>query len=414
MLKTEIQGMDAARRESAASRERSGVGRLNILQTNFHLEWNGQVARVFLLSREMIQRGHRVVIAAPAGSALVARARAAGIPVFTGVRFKKNNRPISFFRDVVSLGRLARAEKFDCLHTHGSQDTWATVWARRLFRLPQPILMTRHNTKPVRFHFFNRWLYRHGIERLVIVSGAARENYRRFIAAGILAEKDISVIHSCIDLERFGQAPRPENIRAELGVGDDTPLIGLVGRMSRDKGHDILLEAVPQVLKKFPHAVFLLVGKEGKTIGPVVREIIRRRGLEKSVRLLGFREDTLDITAALDVSVLPAVGTDSSPAVLKEALYLGKPVVASRIAGLPEIVRGDAGILVAPGDAGELAQAIVATLRHGAKGRAPAREFPQQFTPGFMCDAYLRVYEEMRRRGRAADGMTGGSKPGSV
>lgn len=114
-----------------------------------------------------------MVIACPAGSALAERAKAAGIPVFTGVRLQKANRLISFFRDVVALGRLGRAEAFDWLHTHGSQDTWATVCARWFFRLRAPILSTRHNTKPVRFHFFNRWLYRRGIERVVVVSGGA-------------------------------------------------------------------------------------------------------------------------------------------------------------------------------------------------------------------------------------------------
>jgi glycosyltransferase involved in cell wall biosynthesis len=119
--------------------------------------------------------------------------------------------------------------------------------------------------------------------------------------------------------------------------------------------------------------------------------------LEKSVRILGFRDDILEITAALDVSVLPAVGTDSSPAVLKEALLLGKPVVASRLAGMPEIVSEDKGLLVTPGDARELADAIVDTLRNGRKhGLTRAGDFPKEFTPDFMCEEYLRVYESMR------------------
>jgi glycosyltransferase involved in cell wall biosynthesis len=67
-----------------------------------------------------------------------------------------------------------------------------------------------------------------------------------------------------------------------------------------------------------------------------------------------------------------------------------------------EIVRGDAGILVAPGNAAELAQAIAATLRNLKNGKGPSREFPEQFTPRFMCDAYLRVYEELRTRSAGA------------
>jgi len=61
-------------------------------------------------------------------------------------------------------------------------------------------------------------------------------------------------------------------------------------------------------------------------------------------------------------------------------------------------------MLVAPGDAGELAQAIIATLRVLKNGKRPSREFPQQFTPRFMCDAYLRIYDEMQSRGRMTDG----------
>jgi glycosyltransferase involved in cell wall biosynthesis len=371
---------------------------LKILQTSFHTEWNGQVARIFLLSRELLRRGHRVVIAAPAGSALARRAAAEGIAVCTDVRFRKTNRPVSFLRDVTALGRLARAENFDMLHTHGSQDTWAAVAACRLFVLSQPVLMTRHNTKPVRFDRVNRWLYGRGIDRLVVVSRAALETYRRFFEAGVLKPEDITVIHSCVDLERFVEPARPEKLRAEMGVGSGAPLVGVIGRVSKDKGHEVLLDAAPDVLKEFPDAVFVFVGKVGRRLGPKVREIIRDRGLERSVRLLGFREDIVQITAALDVSVLPAVGTDSSPAVLKEALLLGKPVVASRLAGLPEIVSEGAGRLVTPGDAGELARAIIATLRDRETRNRRTIEFPQQFTPAFMCESYLRVYDEITKR----------------
>jgi glycosyltransferase involved in cell wall biosynthesis len=369
---------------------------LKILQTNFHTDWNGQVARVFLLSRGLVRRGHRVVIAAPAASALVRRARAEKIPVFTDIRFAKPKRIASFFRDVAALGGLMRRERFDVIHTHGSQDTWAAVAALRLFRLRQPLLLTRHNTKPVRFHRFNRWLYRSAVDRLVLVSRAGLENYKPFFDAGILAQNRIPIIHSSIDLERFSAPAAPQEIRTELGIAEDSPVIGLIGRISKDKGHEVLLEAAPRILAAFPNAVFVFAGKEGPRLGPIVRETIRRKGLEKSVRILGFRDDILEITSALDVSVLPAVGTDSSPAVLKEALLLGKPVVASRLAGMPEIVSEDKGLLVTPGDARELADAIIATLRNGRKHDAPrAGDFPKEFTPDFMCEEYLRVYESM-------------------
>jgi glycosyltransferase involved in cell wall biosynthesis len=368
---------------------------LRILQTSFHTEWNGQVARIFLLSRELERRGHRVAIATPAGSALARRAEAERLSVFTDVAFKKTNRPISFIRDVLALGRFARAENFDLLHTHGSQDTWAAIAAKRLFQLRPPLLLTRHNTKPVRFNRTNRWLYNRGLDGLVVVSRASLETYQPFFAAGVLKREDVAVIHSSVDLDRFTAAADSAALRAEIGVGNNTALVGVVGRVSKDKGHEVLLEAIPDVLKEFPDTVFVFAGKLGRRLGPKVRATIHDKGLENSVRLLGFREDIVAITAALDVSVLPAVGTDSSPAVLKEAILLGKPVVASRLAGLPEIVPEGAGLLVAPGDARELADAIVATLRRRSNGAAAKKELPRQFTPGFMCEAYLEVYARM-------------------
>ena len=368
---------------------------LRILQTSFHTEWNGQVARIFLLSRELERRGHRVAIATPAGSALARRAEAERLSVFTDVAFKKTNRPISFIRDVLALGRFARAENFDLLHTHGSQDTWAAIAAKRLFQLRPPLLLTRHNTKPVRFNRTNRWLYNRGLDGLVVVSRASLETYQPFFAAGVLKREDLAVIHSSVDLDRFTAAADSAALRAEIGVGNNTALVGVVGRVSKDKGHEVLLEAIPDVLKEFPDTVFVFAGKLGRRLGPKVRATIHDKGLENSVRLLGFREDIVAITAALDVSVLPAVGTDSSPAVLKEAILLGKPVVASRLAGLPEIVPEGAGLLVAPGDARELADAIVATLRRRSNGAAAKKELPRQFTPGFMCEAYLEVYARM-------------------
>ena len=335
---------------------------LKILQTDFHRLWSGQTARVYHLSRELSRRGHRVVIAAPAGSVLAQRARDAGLPTFEQVQFRKASRPICLIRDIVALGRLVGAEGFDLIHVHGSQDTWAMVLTRWLFGFEQPILMTRHNTKRVRFHAVNRWLYRSAIDRLVTVSSVAVENYRAFFEAKILKESDVRVIHSCIDVDKFAGPLDPRKVRAELGIGASDPLVGLVGRIARDKGHLVLLDAVPEILAEFPNALFIFVGRGGP-MERIVRDVIKSRDLEGSVRLLGFREDIQDITAALDVSVLPALGTDSSPAVLKEALFLGKPVVASRIGGIPEIVTGEGGLLVPPGDSRQLARAVLAILQ---------------------------------------------------
>ncbi|HEY1371046.1 MAG TPA: glycosyltransferase family 4 protein [Candidatus Binatia bacterium] len=345
-----------------------------------------------MLSRELVKRGHTVMIATPEESALARRARAASIPVFTEVEFKNTKNPFQFFRDIAALARFVREQNFDLVHAHGSRDMWSMALARTIFRLKQPILLTRHNVKRVRFHAFNRWIYRNGIDRLVLTSGAALENYRPFFAAGILDESEAAVIHSSVDIDRFAGPRHPEKIRAELGIQSTTPLIGLVGRIVKDKGPLVLLDAVPEILKEFPDALFILVGKPGK-LEQHARDLIKSRGLERSVRLLGFREDIVDITAALDVSVLPTK-SESSPAVVKEAMLLGKPVVASRVGGVPEILDEARGILIPPDDPAALARAVIEALR-----RPPQSDgLPERFTPAFLCESYLKVYEQMKAK----------------
>src|SRR5262249_36564597 len=195
-----------------------------------------------MLSRELVKRGHTVMIATPEVSALARRARAAGIPVFTDVEFRNTKNPFQFFSDIAALGGFVRAEDFDLVHTHGSRDMWSMALARTVFRLKQPILLTRHNVKRVRFHAFNRWIYRYGIDRIVLTSGAALENYRPFFAAGILQESEATVIHSSVDIDRFAGPRHPEKIRRELGITSTTPLIGLVGRIVKAKGPLVLLD----------------------------------------------------------------------------------------------------------------------------------------------------------------------------
>src|SRR6185369_3418060 len=139
-----------------------------------------------------------------------------------------------------------------------------------------------------RFNRTNRWLYERGLDGLVVVSRASLETYEPFFEAGVLKREDVAVIHSSVDLDRFAVSADPSALRAELGVGKDAALVGVVGRVSKDKGHEVLLEAIPEVLKEFPDTVFVFAGKVGRRVGPKVRATIHDKGLENSVRLLRF------------------------------------------------------------------------------------------------------------------------------
>jgi glycosyltransferase involved in cell wall biosynthesis len=373
---------------------------VKVLQTNFHRGWGGQPARVLMLSQGLAGLGHRVVIAAPRGSLLADRARSAGLPTLEGLAFRKTKHLASAGRDALALARHLRREAYDLIDAHGSQDLWTCVAARALARARVPLVFTRHNTKRVASHAANRWLYRQ-VDHLILASGSILERYAPFLSSGDLARDRVSVVHSAYRPDRFHPGVDGSRVRAELGVPAGAPLVGVVGRLVADKGQDDFLKAAARILERRPETRFLLVGTG--TNEPELRALAASLGIAERVRFLGFRDDVPEITAALGVSVLPSVDCDASPAVLKEALACGVPVVATAIGGAGEILRqGETGLLVPPRDPARLAEAILSLLddpdRARAMGRLGARDVAERFTPARLAAETLAVYASVVER----------------
>ena len=376
---------------------------LSILHTNFHRGWGGQPSRILMLSQGLARRGHRVVIAAPEGSVLSARAREAGLETFEEPRFLKSKHILSGLGDAAALGRLLGSRHFDLIDAHGSQDLWASALARRIGRRPVPLVFTRHNTKVVADHLFNRALYRRAVDHLIVVSRSVLDRYRPFLDRGDLSRERISVVHSSYQEDRFHVGVDGRAVRRELcsGAGPAPLLIGVIGRLVPDKGGMHFLRAAARVAKEFPSARFLFAGRG--TAEEALKRAAADLEISEKVAFLGFREDVPQITAALDLSVLPSVDCDASSAVLKEAMAVGRPVVATSIGGAGEIIQdGETGLLVPPADPEALAQAMAAILRrpdHGLSMGARGRErVLSLFTRDRLVEGTLDAYRKARER----------------
>ena len=378
---------------------------LKILQTNLHRGWGGQPSRILMMSRVMAGRGHQVTLAVPRGSMLAVRAREAGLPVFDGLEFRKPKFLLNAARDVAALAKHLRGNHYDLIDAHGSQDVWTCVAARRLAGKAAPLVLTRHNTKPVRDHVFNRWLYGREVDHLIVASRSVLERYKPFFRRGVLAHERVSVVQSAYRPDRFHLGVSGNRVRAELGFGPDVPLIGVVGRLVEDKGQDDLLRAAPIILKARPEARFLLVGTGERE--RFLEDLAVSLAVKKAVRFLGFRDDVPEITAALSVSVLPSIDCDASSAVLKEALACGVPAVATSIGGAAEILEdGRTGLIVPPRDPARLASAVLSLLddpeRARDMGRRGSEDVADRFTPDRLAietiDVYRRVIERFQRR----------------
>jgi glycosyltransferase involved in cell wall biosynthesis len=198
-------------------------------------------------------------------------------------------------------------------------------------------------------------------------------------------------------LDQAGMTPwRRDGVRRELGLDDHVPLVGNVANLRPQKGHRFLLAATAIVRRTIPDVKLVLVG-QGPQLDAIRRQI-ERLHLDESVILTGFRDDAQRVMSAFDVFALPSVHEGLSIA-LVEALALGKPVVAYRAGGIPEVVNhGEHGFLVDPGDVEGLASGITALLQDPALrarfGRAGVRR-AAAFDIRSAVQRMEEIYEEL-------------------
>ena len=220
---------------------------------------------------------------------------------------------------------------------------------------------------------------------LVAITEAARDFA---VSRGVPAER-VTIIHVGVP------APQPTRpvgeVRRELGIDAAAPVVGCVARLAPQKGHATFLRAAADVARRIPDARFLIVG-DGELRGEL-EAMSARLGLEERVRFTGMRGDAPDLLNAFDVAVLASGRQEGCSNFLVEAALLGKPVVATRIGGIPEAVVHDVtGVLVPPADPAAMADAIVRLVgdrelarRLGLAAAARARE---QFGLRAMVDAW--------------------------
>jgi glycosyltransferase involved in cell wall biosynthesis len=374
---------------------------MRILHTNFLHGWGGQSNRVLNDSRALAGEGHAVTIAAPGDSELVRRARAEGFAVEDSMRFARGLRPLTFWRDLRRMRHLIESGRFDLIHAHGSQDSWVVALANRPKRLP--VARTKHNVFPMADHFANRWLYGRAFDRIICISEAIVEQCaaKRYIDRGRLP-----LIHSAIDLDRYAQPDRAgvERRRAEWR---GRRVVAVIGRLRDEKGHRFLFEAIARLRARFPN-VLLVVAGDG-SLRQEFEQRVAALGIGDHVRFLGFRTDVPEILAAADIFALPSLSEGLGTAAI-EAAAAGRPIVASRVGGLPDIIHnGETGRLVEPGDARTLADALADLLadpsRASEMGRAACAHAFAHFTLSVLAEKTEAVYagmiEEWRTRNQA-------------
>jgi glycosyltransferase involved in cell wall biosynthesis len=258
------------------------------------------------------------------------------------------------WRVVGKLLNLCRRERVAIWHGHDYKSNALGLLLRRFWRMR---LVTTvhgwvHHTPRTPLYYWVDRVCLPCYERVICVS---EDLHRRCLECGTPAHRCV-LIENGIDTEEFSRRLSIPEARQRLGLDPGRFLLGAVGRLSAEKGFDVLLRAVGQLVREGLDVGLLIAGEGDERVR--LQALVGELGLADRVRLLGYCSDTRDLYQALDVYVLSSL-REGLPNVLLEAMAMGAPVVATRIAGVPRLVRDGAnGLLVEPGDVAGLAAAV--------------------------------------------------------
>jgi glycosyltransferase involved in cell wall biosynthesis len=361
---------------------------MRILHTESSMGLGGQEYRVLLEAQGMETRGHVVVVAAPKGSQLAVLAQQRGLQVKTTT---SGNR--KWLTLIPAYLRMIKQCEIDVVNTHGSLDSWTASIAGRISSRRPIIIRTRHKSTPVSRSLRHRLLY----GRLPHVVTTTGETVRQelIIRNGLSPSRVIS-IPTGVDLERFHPQPPDASLRKSLGIGSQGPLVGAVTFLRPEKGMEVLIEAVRLLKKTFPALECLIIGDgtEKSALSARVREL----GLEYCVHMVGFRQDIPALLTLLDVVVISSF-EEGIPQSLTQALAMERPVVASAVGGIPEVVKdGVTGLLVPPRNPAILSEKIAFLLRNPSSGARMGQIGRQVIQERYSMESMLTRTEHMYRR----------------
>ncbi len=276
--------------------------------------------------------------------------------------------PIKFIRDLTALPRLIhylRQHKPNLLHT---QLEFADIYGNLAAKiLGLPCVSTFHTipNPPEKIKLrLHQWLWWNTLKlfcnKVISVAENAREYY--IDVFGINPEKVIT-IYNGINISHFGSIHENEqtSLRRDLNIPNGAILLLTVAMLRPLKGIQYMIRALPEILADYPTICYLVVGS-----GPhlqALKDQAKALDIEKNIFFVGLRKDVPNILSISEIFVLPSL-TEALPTVLAEAMAARKPIIASAVGGVPEMVfEGRNGLLITPGDTSQLANACIQLLK---------------------------------------------------
>ncbi|MEW6234422.1 MAG: glycosyltransferase family 4 protein [Candidatus Omnitrophota bacterium] len=376
--------------------------KIKVLRIIARLNVGGPAIHVILLTAGLDKEKYETVLVSgvegPDEGNMYALAEEKGVKPVIVPNLGRELNPIRDILTLWKLYRLIRRERPDIVHTHTAKA--GTVGRLAALLAGTPIIVhTFHGhvlhgyfgkAKTAFFRTVERFLARCS-SAVIAVSESCRND---LIHYGIGGEDRVIAIPLGLELERFRRDPEPHRseVRRELGIPLGAFAVGMIARMVPIKRHEDLFHAIPNVLEKFPDAYFVNVG-DGE-LKPQLVALAQQLGIANRCLFPGFREDQERIYAAMDLTVLTSAN-EGLPVAVIESLSSGTPVVATRVGGVPELVRdGETGYIVEPGNPDSIAEGLLKAIADPAKTAAMGRLAQEETIRKYSIQRLIRDIEE--------------------
>jgi glycosyltransferase involved in cell wall biosynthesis len=390
----------------ASGAERGGG--LRVLRIFSRLNIGGPSLHVILLSAGLRPLGYetRLVVGreSPREGNMLALAAEKSVNCEAMAGLGREIAPVQDLRALVGLFRLMRAWRPEIVHTHTAKAGLLGRLAARAAGVPT-VVHTYHGHvlrgyfSPATTAFF-RWLETRlatAADALVAVSESVKQD---LVSLGIAPAEKIRVVPLGLELGHLAARLPRGVLRAEAGIPEGAPLVGMVGRLVPIKDVPTFLRAARIVRETRPEARFALVGDGEER--PALESLCRELGLDGKVTFFGWRRDLAAVYGDLDV-VVNASRNEGTPVALIEALAAARPVVATRVGGTPDLLgEGERGRLVPPGEPEALAEAVLETLTGSEAARRRALAGREHVLARHSSDRLVRDVDALYRELRAA------------
>jgi glycosyltransferase involved in cell wall biosynthesis len=344
------------------------------------------------LLRRVDRAAWRPAMACPAQGEFRSRVEALGIPVFS-VTFPAWRKMTSYFSRYAAVRELAAALKRcrpELIHVN---DLWwvpQTLRAvRRVSERDVPVIAhVRQNVKPEKARAYEL----EKVEHALAVSHRIQDALER---GGVLSNR-VSTLYSGVDTTAGSNEENAESVRTRQGIPPDAFVLGTIANLLPIKGLDIMIKALSSVRRKVPMAHYVIVGGGTDAYLRDLLNLCKDHAVNDIVHFVGFQHPAWAYLSAMDVYVQPSRDEALGIAAI-EAMAMGKPVVAARVGGLPEVViEGSTGLLFAPEDASGLSQAVIGLCHEPrvrvAMGRAGRERARQVFDLEKTMSQLERIY----------------------